>query len=107
MTINHWVPSCERCRFLSVFLFVLVASAPSVASSQAPNFEIQKNGRSGYMGTYGNRNFDVTNRNGRLEGLSGGQPPGLNSSRPGKAGSNIGSTHHRCFVDDQGRAFCD
>lgn len=91
---------------MKIVLCVLaVFSASPALAQQYRNLEIQPNGTGGYMGTYGNRNFDIDTQNG-VQGHVGGRRPGVITERPSQRRGSVGATQNNCVVDGNGNAIC-
>jgi len=88
---------------IATFVFLMVSSA--AYAQQYRNFEIQPNGTGGYMGTYGNRNFDIDNQNG-VAGHTGGRRPGVIQKRPTRDNGVVSPKQRNCAFNDRRNGFC-
>ena len=94
-----------KIRILFLAVPAVVSMALQVSAQQYRNYEVQPDGRGGYYGTYGNRNFEIDPRRGG-SGHIGGRRPGVIQERPSRTPGNVGATQRSCVVDGNGNAIC-
>lgn len=93
----------------TLLLIITLAGLPiSAQGQQVRNLDVEPDGTSGYMGTYGNQNFQVPPNNGASITRDGSRrrvtpPPVIVVPN----GSVDGNTHKRCYVDGNGQASCN
>lgn len=90
-----------------LIILTLLTIAPCAYAQQVRNLEVQPDGTGGYIGTYGNQNFQVPPNNGpsvkpNVSRRHVGPPPVVIVPN----GSVNGDTHKRCYVDGNGQASC-